>query len=216
MNLRGVLNFVKLAVRAMRKVGGGDEGGRGGSIVITSSATVYAPEQSLPMYSASKLAVCFPPPSNPLSRPICVCVCVGGGGSFTTIAHRSDPRPPLYTPCRRHHHQCRRSCRDHHESLSPELSRAAHSYRITCWFTDMVARAVMFSVVGMQGRRVEAYGKDDGVKAEGRWNGRTILALGESYTEVEEIIAELRPKRFGEENAKLTRLQQADTDFRAM
>ena len=79
MNLRGVLNFVKLAVRAMRKVGGGDEGGRGGSIVITWSATVYAPEQSLPVYSASKLAVCFPPPFKPpFSAYLRVCVCVCG------------------------------------------------------------------------------------------------------------------------------------------
>ena len=63
-NLRGVLNFIKLAIRAMRKnVNAADASGRdkasGGSIVITSSATAYAPEQSLPIYSASKLAVCF-------------------------------------------------------------------------------------------------------------------------------------------------------------
>ena len=64
-NLRGVLNFIKLAIRAMRKNGDAAEAsGRdkpsGGSIVITSSATAYAPEQSLPVYSASKLAVRFP------------------------------------------------------------------------------------------------------------------------------------------------------------
>lgn len=51
-NYRGVLNFVKLAISAMKH--GPDVGG---SIVITSSATAYAPEQSLPVYSASKLAV---------------------------------------------------------------------------------------------------------------------------------------------------------------
>ena len=75
-NLRGVLNFVKLAVRTMKMGGAGDGANfangntaSGGSIVITSSATAYAPEQSLPVYSASKLAVfsflafispCFP------------------------------------------------------------------------------------------------------------------------------------------------------------
>ena len=81
---------------------------------------------------------------------------------------------------------------------------------------DMVARAVVFSAVGMQKRRVEAYGKDDGVEVEGRWNGRTILTLGERYTEVEEMIAELRPKWLGDENARLTRKQQAATDFRGV
>jgi NAD(P)-dependent dehydrogenase (short-subunit alcohol dehydrogenase family) len=50
-NLRGVLDFVKLALSNMRRHGGG------GSIVITSSATAYAPEQSLPVYSAVKHAV---------------------------------------------------------------------------------------------------------------------------------------------------------------
>lgn len=50
-NYRSVLNFVKLSVRYMREAGGG-------SIVITSSATAYAPEHSIPVYSSTKLAVC--------------------------------------------------------------------------------------------------------------------------------------------------------------
>ena len=50
-NLRGVLNFVKLAISGMRRRG------KGGSVVITSSATAYAAEQSLPVYSATKAAV---------------------------------------------------------------------------------------------------------------------------------------------------------------
>lgn len=73
-NLRAVLNFVKLAVRSMRRGderkidddkgmndsepgGGGEKKGRKGSIVIISSATAFAPEQSLPVYSATKSAV---------------------------------------------------------------------------------------------------------------------------------------------------------------
>ena len=56
-NYRAVLNFVKLSVGYMRRAGGG-------SIVITASATAYAPEQSLPVYSSTKLAVCLPRPSN--------------------------------------------------------------------------------------------------------------------------------------------------------
>jgi NAD(P)-dependent dehydrogenase (short-subunit alcohol dehydrogenase family) len=50
-NLRGVLNFVKLAWSTMRK------NGTAGSIVITTSATAYAPEQSLPVYASGKIAV---------------------------------------------------------------------------------------------------------------------------------------------------------------
>ena len=50
-NVRAVFNTVKLAWSAMRRQKSG------GSIVITTSATAYAPEQSLPVYSASKLAV---------------------------------------------------------------------------------------------------------------------------------------------------------------
>lgn len=50
-NFKAVLNFVKLSLSYLRKQG------TGGSIVITSSATAYAPEQSLPVYSATKLGV---------------------------------------------------------------------------------------------------------------------------------------------------------------
>jgi NAD(P)-dependent dehydrogenase (short-subunit alcohol dehydrogenase family) len=50
-NLRGVLNFTKLAISSMRRLH------VSGSIVITSSATAYSPEHSLPVYSAAKLAV---------------------------------------------------------------------------------------------------------------------------------------------------------------
>lgn len=50
-NVRGVYNFVKLALSRMRKEK------TPGSIVITTSASGYAPEQSLPVYSSGKLAV---------------------------------------------------------------------------------------------------------------------------------------------------------------
>lgn len=50
-NFRAVINFVKLSLSYLRKQG------TGGSIVITASATAYAPEQSLPVYSATKLGV---------------------------------------------------------------------------------------------------------------------------------------------------------------
>lgn len=50
-NFKGVVLFAKLAVSYMRKHGAG------GSIVVTASATAYAPEQNLPVYSATKLGV---------------------------------------------------------------------------------------------------------------------------------------------------------------
>lgn len=50
-NLRAVFNFTKLALSHFRSRK------YPGSLVITSSATAYSPEQSLPVYSAAKLAV---------------------------------------------------------------------------------------------------------------------------------------------------------------
>ena len=49
--MKGVIMFVKLAVSYMRRQG------NGGSVVLTASATAYAPEQNLPVYSATKLGV---------------------------------------------------------------------------------------------------------------------------------------------------------------
>ena len=49
---RGVLMFCKLAVSYTRRQKSGS------SIVVTASATAYAPEQNLPVYSATKLGVC--------------------------------------------------------------------------------------------------------------------------------------------------------------
>ncbi|KAM4067578.1 cytochrome p450 [Hirsutella rhossiliensis] len=50
-NLKAVLNVTKLALNKFAKQK------PGGSIVITASATAYSPEQSLPVYSASKAAL---------------------------------------------------------------------------------------------------------------------------------------------------------------
>ena len=49
-NLRGVLNVVKLSWCAMKKA-------NGGSIVLTSSNLAYTPSPWQPLYSATKLAV---------------------------------------------------------------------------------------------------------------------------------------------------------------
>lgn len=78
----------------------------------------------------------------------------------------------------------------------------------------MVGLAVVYSAVAKQRRLVEPYGKDDGVEKHGKWNGRTILTLGEDYTELEEPIADLRPSWFGWKNTSLMRQQQSTADFR--
>ena len=59
-NLKAVLNFVKLAWSSMRKHS------VQGSIVITASSTGLVPEQSAPVYSCSKFAVSMKPYSKTL------------------------------------------------------------------------------------------------------------------------------------------------------
>lgn len=79
-----------------------------------------------------------------------------------------------------------------------------------------VGLALVHSATASQSRRVEVYGKETEVQkwTTERWNGRVILTLGETYTELEEPIADLRSFWFGRENLELTRKQQAATDFR--
>ena len=55
-NLKATLNVVRLALKAFRTQWAGQANG-GGSLVLTSSATVYSLELSLSVYSATKLAV---------------------------------------------------------------------------------------------------------------------------------------------------------------
>jgi len=81
-----------------------------------------------------------------------------------------------------------------------------------------VGLAVVYSAVAKEARLVEPYGKDNGDTDDrpGRWNGRTILVLGNTYTELEEPIAKLREEWFGRKNTMLTRMQQAATDTRGL
>lgn len=81
---------------------------------------------------------------------------------------------------------------------------------------DFVGLAVVYSATAKQTWSVEAYGKDPEEEVPGPWNGRTILTLGDNYTELEEPIASLRPQWLGEKNAYLTRAQQSATDFREL
>ena len=79
---------------------------------------------------------------------------------------------------------------------------------------DFVGLAVAYSATARQSRSVEPYGKDPDEEVSGPWNGRTILTLGDTYTELEEPIASLRKQWLGEKNTQLTRMQQTVTDFR--
>lgn len=81
---------------------------------------------------------------------------------------------------------------------------------------DFVGLALVYSAAASQHQTVELYGKDrlTVAKKPCRWTGRTILTLGDRYTELEGPIASLKAKWFGLENTELTRLQQAATDFR--
>jgi NAD(P)-dependent dehydrogenase (short-subunit alcohol dehydrogenase family) len=53
-NLKGTSNFIMLAARMMKR------SNAGGSIVVTTSATAYIPEHSIPLYCATKAAVSNP------------------------------------------------------------------------------------------------------------------------------------------------------------
>ena len=83
--------------------------------------------------------------------------------------------------------------------------------------SDHVGRALVYAATARQPRRVAAYGKEamgERYREGERWNGRVILTLGDTYTELEEPMSDLRPWWFGRDNELLTQLQQAATDFR--
>ncbi|KAL2822605.1 short chain dehydrogenase reductase [Aspergillus granulosus] len=180
-NLRGVLNVVKLGWSSMR------ENKIKGSIVITTSATAYAPEQSLPVYAAGKLALVG------LIRAL-RSVIVQDGITINGVA-------PAATIT----------------SLLPaHLAAPILAQGLPVSSAHFVGLALVHSATATQPRRVEVYGKEMETQRyqEERWNGRVILTLGDRYTELEEPIADLRAFWFGRENLAATRLQQAATDFR--
>ena len=96
----------------------------------------------------------------------------------------------------------------------PQVAKPLIAAGLPISTAQMVGLAVVYSAVAKQQQLVEAYGKDEGIERPGKWNGRTILTLGEGYTEMEEPIADLRPTWFGWKNTSLSRQQQSTTDFR--
>ncbi|KAI1098799.1 short chain dehydrogenase reductase [Jackrogersella minutella] len=181
-NVRAVYNVVKLAWSQMRK-----QKDTPGSIVITTSASGYAPEQSLPVYSSGKLALVG---LIRALRSVIIrdSITINGVAPAATIT----------------------------SLLPPNLAAPILAQGLPVSDAHFVGRALVYSAVATQHRRVQMYGKDkdDAMWKSDRWNGRVILTLGTSYTELEEPTADLRPFWFGRENVSKTREQQAATDFR--
>jgi NAD(P)-dependent dehydrogenase (short-subunit alcohol dehydrogenase family) len=180
-NQNGVLFTVKLAWSSMRrhKIQG--------SIVITTSATGYAPEQSLPVYSSGKMAL------TGLIRAM-RSVIIRDGITINGVA----PAATLTG------------------LLPPHLAAPIREQGLPISTSHFVGLALVYAATASQDRRVEVYGREGENSKWGkeRWNGRMILTLGDAYTEMEEPTADLRQFWFGMENLRLTRLQQAATDFR--
>jgi NADP-dependent 3-hydroxy acid dehydrogenase YdfG len=132
-NLRGVLYLVKLAWSTMRRTG------TRGSIVVTTSATAYAPEQSLPVYAAAKAGVsgCDMTPHAVVMGTCCQsCESERGSESEREMVADMNPFPAcrpgscaaLQTPRRRHHHQRRRSRCHHHPPPAGPPRRPDHGH----------------------------------------------------------------------------------------
>ncbi|KAL4922542.1 hypothetical protein BDW62DRAFT_217359, partial [Aspergillus aurantiobrunneus] len=194
-NYRAVLNFVKLSLSAFRRSssssttnGSSNSNGSGGrSIVITTSATAYSPEHSLPVYSATKLALVGLVRALRSSLPHQYGATINAVAPAATItsllpAHLAAPIMAAGAP----------------------VSTPQH-----------VALAVVYSAVATQGSSVERYGNDGPEQTgPGRWNGRVILTLGDRWTEIEEALAKGRAQWFGTWNTEMTAVQQKLTDMR--
>ena len=181
-NFRAVLNFAKLSLSAFKRQG------PGGSLVLVSSATAYSPEQSLPVYSATKLGVIG------LVRALRSTLPHSHGATINAVA-------PAATLTR---------------LLPADLAAPIMAAGAPVSTATHVGLAVVYSATAAQARQVEAYGRDkpEAVAKPGPWNGRTILTLGDRWTEVEEPTAELRSSWFGDYNTEMTTLQQKLTDMR--
>ncbi|POS78600.1 hypothetical protein DHEL01_v203008 [Diaporthe helianthi] len=182
-NFRGALNFIKLALHNMKK------NSIEGSIVITSSATAYSAEQSLPVYSGTKAALInYMRAMRSVLR--------GSGITINAVA-------PAATIT---------------GLLPAELAAPIMAAGLPVSTAHFVGLAVAYSAVATEPDKVEAYGKDteEWKQASGRWNGRSILTLGQRYMELEGPLSDCRATWFGEDNLRETRLQQAATDFRGL
>lgn len=198
-NVFGVLNAVKLAVSSMRR-----HKVAAGSIVVTTSATAYAPEHNLPVYVTSKTALLGLIRALRSNLPTKTKKAEANGG------HENDEVDitingvaPAATIT---------------GLLNPELAAPIVAQGLPVSSARFVGLALVYSATATQARRVAVYGKESEARhlweAGQRWNGRVLLTLGETCTELEEPLADLRPFWFGADNLRLTRMQQSATDFR--
>ncbi|KAI9651900.1 MAG: hypothetical protein M1831_007522, partial [Alyxoria varia] len=186
-NLRAVCDAVKIGPTVMKK------SRRGGGIVITTSATGYVPEEALPIYSAVKTG------SIGLIRSLRNTLIKSNitiNGIAPALTETNMP-PADYIAL----------MRSKDMPVSP-----AHC----------VALAALFSATATESRRVELYGAeaveafDKGPEAllrTGRWNGRVLFTMGDTYTEVEEDLTDMRVEWFGRTNLLEQRRQQELTEF---
>ncbi|XXH02095.1 hypothetical protein Hte_008461 [Hypoxylon texense] len=179
-NLQGTLNFVMLATRVMK--GQRD----GGSIVLTTSATAYLPEQSIPVYCATKAGITNLVRTLRTTLPRHNIAISGVAPSATKSA-----------------------------SVPPDMLAPIIAAQLPVSTGKHVGLAIAYSATARQSRRVEDYGKD-GTAADvaGRWNGRVIHTLGDTFTEVEEALVQTRPQWWGQRNTELALAQQRVTDIR--
>ena len=81
--------------------------------------------------------------------------------------------------------------------------------------TQTVAMAMAWQCTAKQTERVEDYGTDTpGPGPHCRWNGRTILTMGYTFVELEEMISRTKSAWFGRMMAEIARRQQRATDDR--
>ncbi|KAI1434148.1 short chain dehydrogenase reductase [Xylaria sp. CBS 124048] len=158
-----------------------------GSIVITASVSSYMTEQALPVYSTTKAALIA------LVRSL-RSVVIKDGITINAVAPCGTATP----------------------SMVPEFLKSMEDRGLAVSSPDVVGLALAYSATALQERMVDLYGKDqqDELFKKGRWNGRCILTLGETYTEIEQPLADLKPFWFGQDNVQQIRRQQATTDFR--
>ncbi|KAI1264696.1 NAD(P)-binding protein [Xylariaceae sp. FL1019] len=101
-------------------------------------------------------------------------------------------------------------------SMVPEFYRSMVDIGVPVSKPHIVGLALVYSAIAREVRMVDLYGKDSqsDLWVEGRWNGRCILTLGDKYTEVEQSTSDLKPYWFGQDNVRITKRQQAATDYR--
>ncbi|KAI1132467.1 NAD(P)-binding protein [Nemania abortiva] len=161
--------------------------GTKGSIVITASVSSYMTEQALPVYSSTKVAL------------------IGLVRALRSIIINDNITINAVAPCG-----------TDTPSMVPEFLKSMNALSLPVSGPEVVGLALVYSATAHQDRTVDLYGKDnqEDLWKKGRWNGRCILTLGDTYTEIEEPTADLKPFWFGRENVQLVRRQQAATDFR--